>query len=142
MRLWSLHPKYLDSKGIVALWREALLAQKVLEGKTKGYTNHPQLSRFKQLSDPISGIRLYLKSVHEESKARDYNFDYSKIGQIDSEIEIAVTDGQLSYEWNHLKRKLWQRDRAKHSSLKKVNTPELHPLFFKIPGEIEDWELI
>lgn len=23
MRLWSSHPKYLDAKGIVALWREA-----------------------------------------------------------------------------------------------------------------------
>ncbi|HEU5178767.1 MAG TPA: pyrimidine dimer DNA glycosylase/endonuclease V, partial [Burkholderiales bacterium] len=32
MRLWSLHPKYLDARGLVALWREALLAQAVLRG--------------------------------------------------------------------------------------------------------------
>ena len=48
MRLWSVHPKYLDSKGLVALWREALLAKQVLEGGTKGYRNHPQLDRFKK----------------------------------------------------------------------------------------------
>jgi len=44
MRIWSLHPKYLDSKGMVALWREALLAKQVLLNKTKGYKNHPQLN--------------------------------------------------------------------------------------------------
>jgi hypothetical protein len=36
MRLWTLHPKYLDARGLVALWREALLAQKVLRGATRG----------------------------------------------------------------------------------------------------------
>ncbi len=48
MRLWSLHPKYLDRQGLLAVWREGLLAQKVLQGKTKGYKNHPQLKRFQQ----------------------------------------------------------------------------------------------
>ena len=43
MRLWSIHPRYLDSMGLVALWREALLAQAVLRGETKGYKFHPQL---------------------------------------------------------------------------------------------------
>jgi hypothetical protein len=33
MRIWSLHPKYLDSKGLVALWRESLLAKNVLRDK-------------------------------------------------------------------------------------------------------------
>lgn len=37
MRLWTLHPKYLDPKGLVALWRETLLAQRVLAGRTRGY---------------------------------------------------------------------------------------------------------
>ena len=45
MKLWSIHPKYLDAKGLVALWREALLAQKVLDGKTEGYKNHPLKAR-------------------------------------------------------------------------------------------------
>ena len=53
MRLWSIHPKYLDTKGLLAVWREALLAKKVLENKTKGYKNHPQLERFKQQNDPL-----------------------------------------------------------------------------------------
>ncbi|WP_368086417.1 pyrimidine dimer DNA glycosylase/endonuclease V [Nitrosomonas sp. Nm34] len=26
MRLWSIHPKYLDAKGLLALWREGLQA--------------------------------------------------------------------------------------------------------------------
>lgn len=44
MRLWSLHPQYLDAKGLVALWREGLLAQAVLAGQTRGYKRHPQLA--------------------------------------------------------------------------------------------------
>jgi hypothetical protein len=35
MRLWSLHLKYLDAKGLVAVW--GLLAKKVSKEKTKGY---------------------------------------------------------------------------------------------------------
>ncbi|MFP3165813.1 MAG: pyrimidine dimer DNA glycosylase/endonuclease V, partial [Nitrososphaeria archaeon] len=34
MRLWSLHPSFLDKQGILGVWREGLLAQKVLIGKT------------------------------------------------------------------------------------------------------------
>ncbi|MGP9584395.1 pyrimidine dimer DNA glycosylase/endonuclease V, partial [Micrococcaceae sp. AOP34-BR2-30] len=30
MRLWSLHPEVLDRQGLIAGWREALLAQAVL----------------------------------------------------------------------------------------------------------------
>ena len=52
MRLWTLHPRYLDARGLVALWREALLAQKVLRGKTRGYRAHPQLQRFREQADP------------------------------------------------------------------------------------------
>ena len=37
MRLWSLHPRYFDSKGLTAAWREALLARAVLTGQTRGY---------------------------------------------------------------------------------------------------------
>ena len=32
MRLWSLSPRYLDVKGLVAVWREGLLADAVLLG--------------------------------------------------------------------------------------------------------------
>lgn len=43
MRLWSLHPSLLDRAALIAGWREALLAQKVLRGQTTGYRHHPQL---------------------------------------------------------------------------------------------------
>ena len=60
MRLWSLHPKYLDARGLVALWREALLAQAVLRGETRGYRHHPQLARF----DDVGAIAQYLSLIH------------------------------------------------------------------------------
>ncbi|MFN3505685.1 MAG: pyrimidine dimer DNA glycosylase/endonuclease V, partial [Caldimicrobium sp.] len=60
MRLWSIHPMYLDARGLVALWREALLARKVLIGETSGYRNHPQLVRFKRSASPLDAINRYL----------------------------------------------------------------------------------
>jgi len=54
VRLWSVHPEYLDSRGLVALWREALLAQAVLRGETRGYRRHPRLARFRARPDPTA----------------------------------------------------------------------------------------
>ena len=79
MRLWSLHPRYLDVKGLLAAWREGLLAQKVLEGLTKGYTHHPQLDRFRAAADPLSAISRYLSAIADEADARAYRFDRLKI---------------------------------------------------------------
>jgi hypothetical protein len=111
MRLWSLHPKYLDAIGLVALWREALLAQKVLEGKTKGYRNHPQLIRFKNTRDPLLYIGTYLYFVHLEARRRRYEFDASKIKKFSSEIEkIPVKRGQIEYEFEHLLEKLKKKE--------------------------------
>ena len=56
MRLWSIHPRSLDARGLVALWREGLLARKVLRGRTRGYRHHPQLQRFRDLRDPVAAI--------------------------------------------------------------------------------------
>jgi hypothetical protein len=58
MRLWSLHLKYLDRIGLIACWREGLLAKAVLEGKTKGYTHHPQLIRFQTSPHPLHTINI------------------------------------------------------------------------------------
>ena len=85
MRIWSLHPSLLEVKGLVALWRETLLAKHVLLGKTKGYKNHPQLDRFKKCKAPVKVIDQYLLSVYEEAVWRGYNFDKSKIENV---IEI------------------------------------------------------
>ena len=112
MRLWSLHPRYLDAKGLVALWREALLAQKVLQGNTRGYRNHPQLIRFKQQGNPVAAIAEYLREVQREADRRGYHFDASKIAQHAAAKTIPVTDGQLAYEFAHLVAKLKLRDEA------------------------------
>src|SRR4249920_369399 len=106
MRLWSLHPRYLDSQGLVALWREALLARAVLRGTTFGYRNHPQLERFRFHSAPRSAISSYLQGIHAEAVARGYSFDGSKTGRARTRLPILVTEGQLQYEWNHLIQKL------------------------------------
>ncbi|WP_188207856.1 pyrimidine dimer DNA glycosylase/endonuclease V [Alkalibacillus aidingensis] len=142
MRLWSLHPKYLDAKGLVALWRETLLAQKVLQGETKGYQNHPQLLRFRGHEEPLKAIGYYLKGVHDEARERQYHFDASKINSIQPVESIMVTSGQLAYEWDHLKVKLEQRAPDKLEQIHQINTPHSHPIFTVQKGPIESWERI
>jgi Pyrimidine dimer DNA glycosylase len=142
MRLWTLHPKYLDAKGIVALWREALLAQKVLQGATRGYKHHPQLLRFSRTKNPPAALATYLKSVHDEATRRDYHFDGSKIGAERSRGKITETRGQLLYEWAHLKRKLKQRDPKRLREIGSVKNPDAHPLFKIVPGEVREWEKV
>jgi len=143
MRLWSLHPKYLDSKGLVALWRETLLAQQVLLGTTKAYANHPQLYRFKIHHKPIDLIVFYLTQIHAEAVNRGYNFNKSKIIRANIHVQkIAVNKGQLIYELNHLKNKLKKRDIQKLYSIQNITIPETHPLFNMVDGDIENWEII
>lgn len=140
MRLWSLHPRYLDCRGLVALWREALLAQAVLRGKTRGYRRHPQLERFREQTSPHTAIAAYLRAVHAESISRGYAFDGSKIGPARKTGFLTVTRGQLDYEWEHLLSKLAQRSPADYARLRKIRKPGPHPLFHVRPGGIEDWE--
>ena len=142
MRIWSLHPKYLDAKGLVALWRETLLAKHVLEVKTKGYKNHPQLQRFKEASDPLAAINRYLAAIHDEAVIRGYNFDASKFVKNRSRNLINVTDGQMKYEAGHLVAKLKIRDPEKFDQIKSVKTFEPHPLFMVVKGVIEEWERV
>ena len=142
MRLWTLHPKYLDAKGLVALWREALLAQKVLRGKTRGYKQHPQLVRFAGTRNPPAVLAAYLKTVHGEAVQRGYKFNASKIGRQRSYGKLSETRGQLLYEWQHLKRKLRKRDPQRLRGLAAVKTPVSHPLFGIVPGEVREWEKI
>ena len=140
MRLWSLHPMYLDGKGLVALWREGLLALNVLRGRTKGYTHHPQLERFTEQDDPVAAIQCYLTAVYHEAARRGYHFDAHKIDLASRSPRIRVTRGQLVYELQHLKRKLKLRDRAGYRKIGAVHTPKPHPLFFVRAGGIERWE--
>lgn len=142
MRIWSLHPRHLDAKGLVALWRETLLAKHVLEGKTKGYRNHPQLNRFKKQKDPLVAINNYLLIIFNEAASRGYNFDSKKFSVTTSKIKITVTRGQFDYEIEHLQTKLRKRDLKKFKENKKGKNYDLHPIFRLIKGEIEDWEIV
>ena len=117
MRIWSLHPKYLDAKGLVALWRETLLAKHVLENKTKGYKNHPQLNRFKKLKHPLNAVNFYLSIVLKEAEARGYNFNSKKISSF-KKSRLTVTKGQMNYEAIHLLKKLKIRDPKRFNELK------------------------
>lgn len=142
MRLWSIHPRHLDSKGLVALWREALLAKKVLENKTKGYKNHPQLSRFKESGNGLDCINQYLAAVYLESVNRGYNFNRNKISLDNHPRTLLVTSGQVKYETKHLKQKLKKRDPDWLIRLANKTELDVHPLFIIKEGPVETWEKI
>ena len=140
MRLWSLHPKYLDARGLTALWREALLAQAVLRGRTVGYTRHPQLLRFLGSRRPLACLARYLEAVHAESLRRGFRFDRRRIVRAGRGARLPVTAGQLAFEWRHLKAKLAIRQPAGLAVLARVDRLETHPLFRVVPGAVESWE--
>lgn len=155
MRLWSLHPRYLDARGLVAAWREALLAQAVLAGRTRGYRGHPQLVRFRAHPAPTLAIAAYLRGLHAESVERGYRFDAGRIAGCDAERidgaaarriagcdagRVPVTRGQIAFERTHLLAKLRARDPGRAARLRQARSPALHPLFRIVPGGIEPWE--
>jgi hypothetical protein len=140
MRLWTLHPQYLDPKGLVAVWREALLAQKVLAGATRGYRNHPQLIRFQAQPDSLAAIAAFLTGLAEEANRRGYHFNVSKILHRATKERISETRGQLLFEWKHLQKKLHVRAPLAARKLRKIAVPKPHPLFSVIPGNTRSWE--
>ena len=142
MRLWSLHPCYLDAKGLVALWREGLLVQKVLAGGMKGYRHHPQLQRFRGQPDPLGAIAAYLREVRREAERRGYRFDATKIGDVAYDGRMTVTRGQLAFELAHLRMKLEARDEEALRRIAGIACPEPHPLFDAVSGEVEPWEVV
>lgn len=142
MRLWSIHPGYLDTKGLVALWREGLLAQSILLGNTKGYRNHPQLKRFKISGNPVGTIADYLRCVAEEADRRGFNFNTGKIVNKQTGHKIFVTEGQIEYEFKHLLKKLHERSPDLHDKLLLTTIINIHPTFKKIKGKIEEWEKV
>lgn len=137
MRLWTIHPRYLDAIGLVSVWRKALLARQVLRGKTKAYRGHPQLQRFQEHPTPLSAINAYLRAVYDEAVARGYAFDEKKLGPVRDKTHIPATDKQLAYEWKHLRGKLLERCPEKAKRRGKL---EAHPLFEVVKGPIAEWE--
>lgn len=140
MRLWTVHPQYLDPQGLVAAWREGLLAQKVLAGLTKGYRRHPQLIRFQEQINPTAAIASFLAGLADEAERRGYRFDVSKISTERFTGKISETDGQLLYEWNHLRLKLGARAPQLAVRIQAIDSPEPHPLFQIVRGSVRDWE--
>ena len=122
------------------MWREALLAQKVLAGATKGYRHHPQLDRFRQSRSPARAIANYLWSVADEAKERGYHFDVSKIAAPRGMLAIPVTKGQLAYELTHLKQKLCQRDPEHLRLISRREPVRVNSVFKAEEGPIEPWE--
>jgi hypothetical protein len=161
VRLWSLHPSHLDRQGLTACWREALLAQAVLAGRTRGYLSHSQLIRFREQPDPLRSVGAYLVGVAEEAAARGYHFDRSRIdrptalppdpahcelsdprdGAVDGVPSIPVTAGQVAHEWQHLLRKLALRSPDRHTAAIGI-APDVHPLFHVVPGPVAEWERV
>jgi hypothetical protein len=138
MRLWSLHPRFLDARGLVALWREGLLARAVLRGATLGYRHHPQLERFLARRDPVAALDCYLSRVLDEARNRGYGFNASKIAYRKCRhLPMTVTLGQLEYEWKHLLGKLKVRD---PSRWRPQLRPSPHGCFRVVPGPIANWE--
>jgi len=140
MRLWTIHPRYLDAKGLVAAWREGLLAQKVLMGATRGYRNHPQLTRFRAQKDPLPVIAAFLAGLAAEAARRGYRFDVTKISKRRFRGRLRETKGQLHYEWGHLMTKLQVRAPELHVQYLTVEMPEPHPIFRIVAGEVREWE--
>ena len=141
MRLWTVHPRYLDGQGLVAAWREGLLAQKVLRGETRGYTRHPQLLRFRGQAKPVEVIAAYLDLLAKEAIRRGYVFDTAKISAPRFEGQLVETRGQLLYEWRHLKRKLRARSPAVYRRCCGLACPSPNPLFRIVRGPVRDWEV-
>lgn len=146
MRLWSVNPSYLDSKGLGGVWREGLLAQAVLLGKTKGWKNHSHLLRFKNHEKPVSAIGFYLLKIYEEANIRGYRYSKFKIFEPSENVRpIKVTKGQLLYEFHDLKERLKNRAPNKYKEVlkkteRKEHHPQPHPLFIVVDGEVELWE--
>jgi len=140
LRLWSIHPSYLDQKALVALWREGLLARAVLRGKTRGYKRHPQILRFREHPTPVSAINHYLRHVYLEAVARGYAFDKARIGPVRNRSKLSVTTGQLAFELEHLRRKIQNREPAAIERLPRSGTIKAHPIFRLKSGQIEHWE--
>ena len=140
MRLWSLHPRYLDAQGLVALWREALLARAVLRGATRGYRHHPQLDRFREHATPTQAINAYLAVVYAEAQARGYRFERSRFGPVHEVPALPLNRGQLELEWRHLLGKLAVRAPQFHARWRGLAHPACHPLFRLRAGPVAEWE--
>jgi hypothetical protein len=141
MRIWTLHPSHLDARGIVALWREALLARAVLRNRTRGYRHHPQLARFRDHPDPVAAINTYLREVFAEAERRGYRFDARKLRGPTTTVKIRCSRAQLRYEWTHLLGKLRVRAPGVYRIARDAR-PKAHGIFELTAGPRAAWEVV
>lgn len=129
----------------MACWREGLLAQAVIGKTSGGYSNHPQLVRFRAMPQPLVSLGAFLAGVVDEADARGYRFARDKIVEHPTVgapfAAVDLTAGQLEYEWQHLMAKLAARTPELAARFADA-VPEPHPLFRVVPGPIEEWERI
>ena len=144
MSVWTRCYKYIDAEGLVALGGEALLAKNVLAGLTKGYKNHPQLDRFYAHENACEAINAYLAEVYAQACARGYKFDAAKVGEFDERnlAKIAVSRGQIEYEFAFLQKKLKTRDAKAYERNLGVKNIEIASIFKEVDGGIEPWEKV
>ena len=140
MRIWSLHPCLLDRRALVACWRETLLAQKVLRGLTRGYTNHPQLIRFRAHPQPLEAVAAYLSGLADEADARGYSFNRALIGAGEDDA------GENSAGKNGTGKNCADKAESPYASVVLIPVPlgqleyELAFLQHKVAGRDPEWE--
>lgn len=145
MRIWSLHPSLLDRRALVACWRETLLAQKVLRGLTRGYTNHPQLIRFRAHPQPLEAVAAYLSGLADEADARGYSFNRALIGagEDDAGENSAGKNGTSN---NGTGKNCADKAEDPYASVARIPVPlgqleyELAFLQHKVAGRDPEWE--
>lgn len=140
MRIWSLHPCLLDRRALVACWCETLLAQKVLRGLTRGYTNHPQLIRFRAHPQPLEAVAAYLSGLADEADARGYSFNRALIGAGEDDA------GENSAGKNGTDKNCADKVENPYASVARIPVPlgqleyELAFLQHKVAGRDPEWE--
>ena len=65
-----------------------------------------------------------------------------KSSKVKIKDKIPVTKGQLHYEFEHLLKKIKNRDQDLYRKFKNLNDIEPNPLFNNVIGDIEDWGII
>ena len=140
-RIWSLHPKYLDGIEIFFLWRNCIMAKKILDGTEKVNRKFPHLARFESSSNPIGAINIYLSEVYKIASTHGKNFKLDKFDDSFKDISLNVTKGQMEYEVELFKKKLRNRSSDTNALIFKIKIIEPNPLFKVVEGNKEAWDI-
>ena len=131
MNLWSFHPKYLDEKGLRAVWQDALFAQNVLSGRIKDHRKYyPQLMKFNNYFEPLAAIGAYLGFIYDDGVERGIIFQEHKIMHRSKRENIFQVDRErLEDEFEQYKRKMQTVSMLQTAKLRQVSKVEPHPIF-------------